>query len=82
MIEKRVLLVECLWRIFQTLRQTIQQRYCVYCSRPDGEMQSFEEKKESLTKFIVKRREQMKTLPGKLQKIWCTSYRHGKNILI
>jgi len=28
--------------------------YCVYCSRPDGEMQSFEEKKESLTKFIVK----------------------------
>ena len=28
--------------------------YCVHCSRPDGEMQSFEEKKESLTKFIVK----------------------------
>jgi len=35
----------------------------------DGEMQSFEEKKESLTKFIVKTQEQMKTLPGKLQKI-------------
>jgi len=28
--------------------------YCVHCSRPDGEMQSFEEKKESLTKFIVR----------------------------
>ncbi len=28
--------------------------YCVYCSRPDGEMQSFEEKKENLTKFIVR----------------------------
>jgi hypothetical protein len=26
--------------------------YCVHCSRPDGEMQSFEEKKESLTNFI------------------------------
>lgn len=28
--------------------------YCVHCSRPDGEMQSFEEKKENLTKFIVR----------------------------
>ncbi|SHJ37422.1 zinc ribbon domain-containing protein [Lutispora thermophila] len=27
--------------------------YCIYCSRPDGEMQSFEEKKESFTKFLV-----------------------------
>lgn len=28
--------------------------YCVHCARPDGEMQSFEEKKENLTKFIVR----------------------------
>jgi len=28
--------------------------YCVHCSRPDGEMQSFEEKKENLTQFIVR----------------------------
>ena len=28
--------------------------YCVHCSRPDGDMQSFEEKKENLTKFIVR----------------------------
>ena len=28
--------------------------YCVHCARPDGEMQSFEEKKENLTQFIVK----------------------------
>jgi len=28
--------------------------YCVHCSRPDGEMQSFKEKRESMTKFIVK----------------------------
>lgn len=28
--------------------------YCVHCSRPDGEMQSFEEKKVNLTDFIMK----------------------------
>ncbi len=28
--------------------------YCVHCSRPDGEMQSFEKKEENLTKFIVR----------------------------
>ena len=28
--------------------------YCVYCARPDGSMQSFEEKKEGLTAFIIK----------------------------
>jgi len=28
--------------------------YCVYCARADGSMQSFEEKKESMTNFIVK----------------------------
>ena len=28
--------------------------YCVYCSRPDGEMQSFEEKEENLTRFIIR----------------------------
>ena len=27
--------------------------YCVYCARPDGSMQSFEEKKESMTNFII-----------------------------
>lgn len=27
--------------------------YCVNCARPDGEMQSFEEKKENLTRFIM-----------------------------
>lgn len=28
--------------------------YCVHCARPDGEMQSFEEKKVNLAKFIVR----------------------------
>ena len=28
--------------------------YCVHCARPDGSMQSFEEKKESMTNFIIK----------------------------
>ena len=28
--------------------------YCVYCARPDGTMQSFEEKKESMTNFVIK----------------------------
>lgn len=28
--------------------------YCVHCARPDGTMQSFEEKKGSLKNFIIK----------------------------
>ncbi len=28
--------------------------YCIHCARPDGGMQSFEEKRESLACFIVK----------------------------
>ena len=28
--------------------------YCIHCARPDGTMQSFEEKKENLTMFIIK----------------------------
>lgn len=28
--------------------------YCIYCARPDGTMQSFDEKKENLTNFIIK----------------------------
>ena len=28
--------------------------YCVHCTRPDGTMQSFEEKKENMTGFIIK----------------------------
>ena len=28
--------------------------YCVYCARPDGTMQSFEEKKKNMTDFIIK----------------------------
>jgi len=28
--------------------------YCVHCARPDGTMQSYGEKLESLTRFIVK----------------------------
>lgn len=28
--------------------------YCVHCALPDGAMQSFEEKHESLTRFIVR----------------------------
>lgn len=28
--------------------------YCVHCSRDDGSMQSFEEKKESLANFMIK----------------------------
>lgn len=28
--------------------------YCLHCARPDGTMQSFDEKKESMTNFIIK----------------------------
>lgn len=28
--------------------------YCVYCARPDGTMQSYEEKLMSMTKFIIR----------------------------
>ena len=28
--------------------------YCVHCARPDGSMQSFEEKKEGMTNFVIK----------------------------
>jgi len=28
--------------------------YCLYCARPDGTMQSFDEKKENMTDFIIK----------------------------
>lgn len=28
--------------------------YCIYCARPDGTMQSYEEKLESMTGFIVR----------------------------
>lgn len=28
--------------------------YCVYCAKPDGSMQSFEEKKQSLIQFTIK----------------------------
>lgn len=28
--------------------------YCRYCARPDGSMQSFEEKLESMTAYIIK----------------------------
>lgn len=28
--------------------------YCIYCARLDGSMQSFEEKRESLTEFMIK----------------------------
>jgi len=28
--------------------------YCIHCARPDGTMQSYDEKLESMTNFIVK----------------------------
>jgi len=28
--------------------------YCLHCARPDGSMQSFEEKKQNMTEFIIK----------------------------
>ena len=28
--------------------------YCIYCARPDGAMQSYEEKLQSMTGFIIK----------------------------
>ncbi len=28
--------------------------YCIHCARPDGSMQSYDEKLESLTGFIIK----------------------------
>jgi hypothetical protein len=32
----------------------VARNYCRYCARPDGSMQSFDEKLESMTQFIVK----------------------------
>jgi len=32
----------------------LEKEYCKYCCRPDGTMQSYEEKLNSLTNFIVK----------------------------
>lgn len=32
----------------------ISKDYCAYCARPDGTMQSYEEKLDSMTGFIVK----------------------------
>lgn len=32
----------------------VKKDYCRYCARPDGTMQSYEEKLKSLTGFIVK----------------------------
>ncbi|MBC8062448.1 MAG: zinc ribbon domain-containing protein [Clostridiaceae bacterium] len=31
-----------------------QKDYCIYCARPDGSMQSYEEKLESMTGFIIR----------------------------
>ncbi|MBU3218261.1 zinc ribbon domain-containing protein (plasmid) [Clostridium estertheticum] len=31
-----------------------EKEYCIYCCRPDGTMQSYDEKLNSLTNFIVK----------------------------
>jgi len=28
--------------------------YCIYCARPDGSMQSYEEKLESMTDFMIR----------------------------
>lgn len=28
--------------------------YCIYCARPDGSMQSFEEKKEGMIAFVMR----------------------------
>ena len=28
--------------------------YCVHCARPDGSMQSFEEKRESMAGFLIR----------------------------
>ncbi len=32
----------------------ISKDYCIYCARPDGSMQSFEEKKRGMINFIIK----------------------------
>lgn len=31
-----------------------QKDYCVHCARPDGSMQSYEEKLDSLTSFLIR----------------------------
>ena len=32
----------------------VEKDYCVHCARPDGTMQSYEEKLDSMTAFIMK----------------------------
>ena len=39
--------------------------YCVYCARPDGSMQSYDEKKASMIEFIVKTQGLDKTVAEK-----------------
>jgi hypothetical protein len=48
--------------------------YCVHCSRPDGSMQSFEEKRNSLTNFIIRtqgfdKNVALKTAEGMMKKL-------------
>lgn len=35
-------------------RNDVSKDYCIHCARPDGTMQSFEEKRENLTNFVIK----------------------------
>lgn len=32
----------------------VEKDYCIHCARPDGSMQSYEERLESCTQFIMK----------------------------
>ena len=56
--------------------------YCVHCARPDGSMQSFEEKRESMAAFIVKtqgldKAVALKTAEGIMEKLpaWTRSFK-------
>jgi len=40
--------------VFDFAMQDKSKDYCKYCARPDGTMQNFEEKKKSLTEFIIR----------------------------
>jgi len=51
--------------------------YCVHCARPDGSMQSYDEKLASMTAFIVKTQGLAEGPPAKGPPLCSRSFRRG-----
>lgn len=57
----------------------IKKDYCVHCARPDGTMQSYAEKLESLTAFIIKTQGMDKSVAREAAKNMMSSLPAWKN---